>query len=607
MRCAGIHIDATRSHYPTSQGGIERAGLVVAEEDEKPPFVWVDGILTKDRALEHAPWQRFNKIPGMDFVCYKSTFFKAMNEMRKNFPHQFEIYPKTFQIPREFLEFQREHIKVVGKGSVAPSWVVKPKNGCCGKGIAIVQSVAEVQDIDYDSVVQLYVHPFLLNGLKFDFRFYIFIASLEPLTVFVYKEGIARFCTQPYEEPSKSNRDKKFMHITNTAINIENSDEPPSAFTKKASEVLNDISKQRLDGKFLWDKICEVCRAVVIGLYPTIINTIPKEMEVRTAKPKKDLFSTKKPNKDRKLLVDEINELQNPFPQSTTINPPSVRNHKPQPQIPAISSSIKVDVVRKQMNMMLLPNKQKQAVLTTNPIVVGSIVNYQISPSQNNYALAIKKRFNMSAARRSLSLSPPRDHRTTALPHLEKLDDLPEPIDPSQLVEMPSVAEESDTAADQKPAEEVVNKEEEDKPEPKPVPIKKRYWHICGIDIMIDRDLNPQVLELNDRPSLGVTVDFEKELKEKFIADSFEHESPTGEVFGECPHSDWQKIFPMPRDHPNYQIWRDILYRIMNPDNRYNEIQRQPPPQTPTRKSIEIRQSTRHEKRKRTKKHSKNQ
>ena len=34
---------------------------------------------------------------------------------------------------------------------------------------------------------------------------------------------------------------------------------------------------------------------------------------------------------------------------------------------------------------------------------------------------------------------------------------------------------------------------------------------------MIDSEMNPKVLELNDRPSLGITVDFEKELKQSVI------------------------------------------------------------------------------------------
>lgn len=49
------------------------------------------------------------------------------------------------------------------------------------------------------------LQPFLINGLKFDMRIYVLITSCDPLRVFMYEEGLARFATMPYKEPSHSN------------------------------------------------------------------------------------------------------------------------------------------------------------------------------------------------------------------------------------------------------------------------------------------------------------------------------------------------------------------------------------------------------------------
>lgn len=158
----------------------------------------------------------------MYYLCYKTTFFSCLNEFQKYFPNQYNFFPRTFIIPHQICEFQHEHTMLLKKTLIPPTWVFKPKNSCCGKGIQIVQSVPDALKISEPAVAQIYVKPFLIGNKKFDFRFYLLIASLDPLTVFIYNEGIARFCSEDYEQPSKANRDKKFLHLTNTAINVQN-------------------------------------------------------------------------------------------------------------------------------------------------------------------------------------------------------------------------------------------------------------------------------------------------------------------------------------------------------------------------------------------------
>jgi len=48
------------------------------------------------------------------------------------------------------------------------------------------------------------------------------LLSIDPLRVYLFKEGLARFSTDPYREPNKKNMNNMYMHLTNYSINCKN-------------------------------------------------------------------------------------------------------------------------------------------------------------------------------------------------------------------------------------------------------------------------------------------------------------------------------------------------------------------------------------------------
>ena len=86
----------------------------------------------------------------------------------------------------------------------------------------MVDDVSEVS-LDEVSVVCKYIsNPLLINGCKFDLRIYVLVTCFDPLRVYVFKEGLARFATHEYQQSSEGKTDK-FMHLTNYSINKKSS------------------------------------------------------------------------------------------------------------------------------------------------------------------------------------------------------------------------------------------------------------------------------------------------------------------------------------------------------------------------------------------------
>jgi hypothetical protein len=267
-----VKIDVQRVRYPVVREALRRLEVTQVKEDPSALIVWWDGFIALDQFKKFFPYQRINKIPGMDVMCYKNTFFQALLRMKGIFPSFYTFFATTFQLPFQFSEFQKEHMRLSCKGAVI-TWIVKPRNGCCGTGIRLIQHPMDVVGKTQQAIVQRYITPYLLEGYKFDFRFYIFVPSLAPFTVYVYNEGLARFCTHPYTPPTAENLEDKYCHLTNTAVNVTNKDRTRKIL-ELASVVLSQIASLDERGKNLWNKIKQVVLLSMIAQYQNIIQNV---------------------------------------------------------------------------------------------------------------------------------------------------------------------------------------------------------------------------------------------------------------------------------------------------------------------------------------------
>lgn len=64
-------------------------------------------------------------------------------------------------------------------------------------------------------------NPLLIDGFKFDLRIYVAMTSVNPLRLYVFEDGLARFATAKYTEITDT-RKARFTHLTNYSLNKNN-------------------------------------------------------------------------------------------------------------------------------------------------------------------------------------------------------------------------------------------------------------------------------------------------------------------------------------------------------------------------------------------------
>eukprot|EP00736_Rhodelphis_marinus_P010272 Rmarinus@m.14933 len=157
--------------------------------------------------------QRICQYPHMNFFCRKVQLAKLLESSSQvaGIQPAYWILPKDTKAVRHTLEHG---------GCI----VVKPDFGSEGKRIVVVNSVKSFEEYMSTNrakqcIVQEYVDPpMLLKGFKFDFRVYVLVTSLDPLRVYVCREGITRFCAMKYKTEFGDKFEPR-RHLTNYTLN----------------------------------------------------------------------------------------------------------------------------------------------------------------------------------------------------------------------------------------------------------------------------------------------------------------------------------------------------------------------------------------------------
>ncbi|XP_062937824.1 tubulin polyglutamylase TTLL11 isoform X4 [Cynocephalus volans] len=222
-----------------------------------------------------------NKFPGMTEMVRKITLSRAVRIMQNLFPEEYNFYPRSWILPDEFQLFVAQ-VQMVKDGdpSWKPTFIVKPDGGCQGDGIYLIKDPSDIRLTgtlqSRPAVVQEYIcKPLLVDKLKFDIRLYVLLKSLDPLEIYIAKDGLSRFCTEPYQEPSPKNLHHIFMHLTNYSLNTHSSnfvhsDSADTGSKRTFSSILCRLSSKGVDIKKVWSDIISLVIKTVIALTPEL-------------------------------------------------------------------------------------------------------------------------------------------------------------------------------------------------------------------------------------------------------------------------------------------------------------------------------------------------
>jgi hypothetical protein len=119
-------------------------------------------------------------------------------------------------LPNSYLIPQQHHL-LVKQFRTSKVWIVKPCASSRGRGIRLITNTQQIPTTA--CIISQYVdRPLLIHGKKFDMRVYVLVTSFDPVRVYMHKEGVVRFCSEPYG-PEYNNH---FSHLTNYSINKKN-------------------------------------------------------------------------------------------------------------------------------------------------------------------------------------------------------------------------------------------------------------------------------------------------------------------------------------------------------------------------------------------------
>ncbi|MDW7747287.1 PqqD family peptide modification chaperone [Halomonas sp.] len=186
---------------------------------------WITGMPDAAQFRRVSPTRKMNHFPGNAALTVKSRLHESLATLRERIreshgadhelARRLAFFPRAYVMPGDYHALQE-----AAQADPSRRWILKPTNASKGKGVRVLKDVAEAP-LAQDWLVQEYVaNPHTIRGHKYVLRLYVLITSLEPLRVYLYRQGFAKLASEPWDP---EDADNPYSQLTNPDINALNS------------------------------------------------------------------------------------------------------------------------------------------------------------------------------------------------------------------------------------------------------------------------------------------------------------------------------------------------------------------------------------------------
>ena len=172
------------------------------------------GLFKANRIKNVNTFQRVNHFAGSWCIGRKDLMWRNVQRMRRMYGKEFEIAPTTYILPEDYKRWCNDR----EASNFKSMYIMKPVGSSCGRGIKVIGKHTKVNKRSGYLVSKYLSKPHLIRGYKYDLRVYVLVTSLEPLKIYIFKEGLVRLATVPYST-AKSSLKQRFVHLTNYSVN----------------------------------------------------------------------------------------------------------------------------------------------------------------------------------------------------------------------------------------------------------------------------------------------------------------------------------------------------------------------------------------------------